>query len=119
MLPLAVAACATLPPGRATGSTAALGEVAIVGTVRVQPLRIIEDSRCPADVQCVWAGRLRLLGRLSRDGSDVAVDRELTLGEPVPVFGGQLTLVAAEPEKRAAASDVAAYRFTFAFERGL
>lgn len=37
-----------------------LGQTAFVGGPKVRPYRIIEDSRCPANLQCVGdhAGRL-------------------------------------------------------------
>jgi hypothetical protein len=37
------------------GQTADLG-----GGLRVRPLEVLEDSRCPQNARCVWAGRLRL-----------------------------------------------------------
>ncbi len=35
-----------------------LGQTATVGTVRVTPVAIVEDSRCPANVTCIQAGRV-------------------------------------------------------------
>lgn len=35
-----------------------LGQIAAVNGPRVRADRVIEDSRCPSDVQCVQAGRL-------------------------------------------------------------
>ncbi|MCC4589494.1 hypothetical protein LL962_20790 [Xanthomonas sp. NCPPB 1067] len=35
-----------------------LGETAAVDGPKVRPDQVIEDSRCPADVQCIQAGRL-------------------------------------------------------------
>ena len=62
---------------RAEGVVAAgIGETAdLGGGLTVRPLEVIEDSRCPANVTCVWAGRLRLRAQVS------GVVRELTLGE--------------------------------------
>lgn len=42
------------------GETADLG-----GGLNVRPIEVLEDSRCPADVTCVWAGRLRLRASVS------------------------------------------------------
>lgn len=36
----------------------ALNQTAIVGSIRVTPVRIIEDSRCPANVTCIQSGRV-------------------------------------------------------------
>jgi hypothetical protein len=113
-LPLAtaaLAACATVP-APAVGPTAALGQVARVDGLIVRPLRVVEDSRCPINARCVWAGRMILHARVESTAYD------LTLGEPVAIPGGRLTLVAAEPGREAGReTDPAAYRFTFAFER--
>ena len=81
----ALAACATAPAGgvgdpaplpqpehirmdlaqraealRAEGVVAAgIGETADLGSgLRVRPLEVLEDSRCPQNARCVWAGRL-------------------------------------------------------------
>jgi len=63
--------------------------------LRVRPLAVLEDSRCPRDVTCIWAGRLRLRVALIPGG-----EIELTLSEPhaLPEGAGTLTLVAAAPE---------------------
>src|SRR3546814_15909501 len=64
ILPLAAAfalsACATtagapLPDG----SDVALGQKAYVDGPPVQPVEVAEDSRCPMNARCVWAGRVR------------------------------------------------------------
>ncbi len=111
---LAVAACATAP-GRdyANGPTAALNEIASLEGITVRPLAVIEDSRCPAQVQCVWAGRVRI--RAIIGGTDT---RELSLGEPVAVSGGTVTLVDVRPGKRTPEAVASRdYRFTFRFQR--
>jgi hypothetical protein len=110
---LALASCATVPPDYANGPTAALGELAVLDSIGVKPLAVLEDSRCPASVQCVWAGRVRIRAEVSGEGI-----RDLTLGEPVAVSGGSLTLVDVRPGKRAPeAIAPRAYQFTFRFQR--
>jgi hypothetical protein len=62
-LSLTLASCAATP---ATGgpavfngqASAGLNQTAVIGDVRIRPLELLQDSRCPADVDCVWAGRL-------------------------------------------------------------
>ena len=80
--------------------------------------RVIEDSRCPVDVQCVWAGRLVVRATVMGGGWSRQID--LTLGMPVNVADGALTLVAASPAQRVDARPAkdSAYRFTFAFRGG-
>lgn len=111
---VALAACATVPPADA-GPTAGLGQVATVQGLRIRPLRVVEDSRCPINARCVWAGRMILHAEVS--GGDRAT-YDLTLGEPVDHAGGRLALVAAEPGRMAGEeTGLGAYRFTFEYSR--
>jgi hypothetical protein len=68
------------------GETADLG-----GGLVVRPLAVIEDSRCPGNVTCIWAGRLRLRANVS--GEEI----ELTLGEPVTTSHGAIVLAVVSP----------------------
>lgn len=90
---------------------ARIGETAVAGPVRVTPLAVLEDSRCPVGVQCVWAGRVRISARID---SGPAV--EITQGQPVAAGGGTVTLIEVYPQRRA---DVTLYpeeyRFGFRF----
>lgn len=114
---LALSACATVPPASA-GPTAGFGQVAFTGGPRVRPRLLIEDSRCPNNVQCVWAGRL--IVRADVFGPTWSQSRDFELGKPQPIADGQMTLVAAEPSKMAGTqTDPLAYRFTFRFDGGL
>jgi len=76
-------------------SRARIGQTVEMAGIKLTPLEVIEDSRCPANVQCVWAGRLRLNARLDSGGK--ASELELTLGEAQPAGAGTLTLVEAKP----------------------
>jgi hypothetical protein len=110
-------ACATVPTSIA-GPTASIGQQAYVDGLKVTPLQVLEDSRCPVDVQCVWAGRLVVRAEVS--GGRWRQIRNLDLGKPEQVADGHLTLVSAEPGARAGAKiDPRAYRFAFRFDGGL
>jgi hypothetical protein len=114
---VALAACATVPPASAK-PTAALGQVAYVNGLKVRPLQVVEDSRCPVNVQCVWAGRLIVQSEIS--GGSWRQTRDLELGRPQNIADGALTLVRVSPEKVAGvATDPRAYRFTFDFQGGI
>ena len=83
------------PPSDGTGTvTARLGEEVRLGTLRIRPVAVLEDSRCPVDVTCVWAGRIRVRVAVSGAGEPV-----MELNRPVPVPGGSLRLVAVAPPK--------------------
>jgi hypothetical protein len=108
---LALAACVTT----ATSATPGLGQVGLVDGLRVRPLRIVEDSRCPINAICVWAGRL--IVRTEIHGGNWRETRDLELRKPQSIADGQLTLVEAVPSKMADQPvDARDYRFTFAFE---
>ena len=111
-----LASCATVPTG-GVGPTAALGGTAAVGEIRIRPVELLEDSRCPAQVQCIWAGQVRVLVDVHR-GDGAHQQRDLTLGKAQDIDWGTLTLVDVQPAKLAAgATDPRAYQFTFAFVR--
>jgi hypothetical protein len=96
----------------------ALGETAYVSGPRVRPDEVLEDSRCPAGTQCVWAGRLVLRATVFGGNWSRVVD--LTLGTPVQVADGALTLVAVTPEPPAGDPlPPERLRFTFDFAGGI
>jgi hypothetical protein len=83
-------------PSREPGAvTARLNEEVEVGNVRVRPLAILEDTRCPIDLECMHAGSFRLRVSVSGVG-----EKELRLWEPLPIPGGEpLLLVAVAPPR--------------------
>lgn len=111
----ALAACATMPAASSDG-WAALGEAARAGPLVVQPLRVTEDSRCPMNARCVWAGRVTLEAKVVEDGRTRSVT--LHSDTPLAVGGGVLAIDSIEPgsfmtNDRPEAED---YRFHFAFQ---
>ena len=114
-LALALGACASVPPASA-GPTAGLGQIAEAGGARIRPIQVIEDSRCPTDVVCVWAGRLVLLAEVNYRGGSEAYRGNLTLGQPLRLGSETVTLVSAEPGTLAGKPiDAGAYFFTFTY----
>ena len=117
LVALALAGCTTVPPVQA-GPTVGLGETAWTNGLHVRPLAIVEDSRCPINAVCVWAGRLVVRSEIR--GGSWRQTRDLELGKPQQITDGALTLVAAEPSKQAGVEpDPRSYRFTFDFQGGL
>lgn len=89
------------------GETADLG-----GGLLVRPLLVAEDSRCPGDAQCIWAGRVRL--RVNASGAEI----EMIAGEPVSTTSGSVVLAVVSPGKWSSwpANELGqrpAYRFGF------
>jgi len=44
------------------------GEVVKKGNVSLKLDSILEDSRCPSDVECIWAGQVKLLVEVTKNG---------------------------------------------------
>ncbi|WP_429002257.1 hypothetical protein [Xanthomonas sacchari] len=118
LMAMSLAGCATCGPvaSRPIEGPVRLGEIAAVDGPRVRPERVIEDSRCTADVQCIQAGRLVV--RATVLGGGWSKEMDLTLGIPVPVADGMLTLVDATPVPIASETAASAARFTFKFQGG-
>ncbi len=126
-LPFVLAACTIIPAGPADPSEpapasnlawAALGQRVPVDGPQVTPLELLEDSRCPANVQCVWAGQVRIRAVVHMGTGDTV--RELTGGKPEQIADGTLELVEVRPAKSSeAASAPDDYRFGFRFMGGL
>lgn len=79
----------------------------------MRPTAIAEDSRCPENARCIWAGKVRVSVRL-RSGMGTS-DQTLTLGgASVTTEAEEVSLVGVEPGKLAG-KDIADadYRLTF------
>lgn len=115
----ALGACAIIPDTPRVGQEAAsqgtpiaIGQSAWVGDTIVTPLALIEDSRCAADTQCVWEGRVVVSTRITATHWQQTVP--LVLGEPYRVMSRDFVLVSASPTKNAGQEiPPGAYRFAF------
>ena len=113
-----VAGCSTVSAGpvgdggpiRSDG-VAAIDQPTRVGSLVVTPKQVLEDSRCPALAQCVWAGRVVLSARI--DGAGWRETVSLTLGEPYLTHGFGLALTSVEPAKLSVPTQPQDYRFGF------
>ncbi len=115
---IALAGCAaTATNPQPPSGPARLGQTVFVDGPHVTPLKVIEDSRCPTNARCVWAGRVVLRVKVTGGAWQRTID--LTMGEPMQVADDGLTLVSVTPDKR---TDVAIkprdYRFAFTFQGG-
>ncbi len=71
---------------------AGLNETAdLGGGLTVTPLEVLEDSRCPANVDCVWAGQVRL--RVNISGAEA----ELISDQPLATPNGTIVLAVVRP----------------------
>lgn len=63
----------------------------------VEFVRVVDDSRCPSDVTCVWAGEVKV--QLStRVNSAEAVQHEITAGQQATVGELRLAVVKVQPD---------------------
>lgn len=114
-----LSACAVPPTQRAEALAAltfvnALNETSHHGSRTITPVAVLEDSRCPASVQCIQAGTVRIQVRV-KEGvqQDLAV---IGLNQPVAVGRRWLHLLAVCPHRGTPEPlSASSYRFTFAF----
>jgi hypothetical protein len=116
---LALAGCATLPAHPSDGiARAKLGQRVYVDGPYVTPLAVLEDSRCPMNARCVWAGRVRLSVKIELGSRSET--REIGSDKPIQVADGTLALVEVQPDKLAGKETKRRkYRFGFTFRGGL
>ena len=70
--------------------TLAIGEEAVVASasLRVLFMEVVEDSRCPTQVTCVWEGRARVSLLVTQAGAEHAVVLHAPPGSPRAVEVG-------------------------------
>lgn len=119
LLAAALAACATAgaleAPGCQTMDCVALGETQKVAGIAVTPLEVLEDSRCPIEARCVWAGRVQVKSELQLGHEVITV--ELDSSEPLHIDAGMLSIAEVAPIASTKWSPIEPqhYRFGFAF----
>ncbi len=52
-------------------TTLRLDQEITVDDLKIKPTAVLEDSRCPKDVQCIWAGKVRVAFSVSGSASSV------------------------------------------------
>ncbi|WP_143004956.1 hypothetical protein [Novosphingobium aromaticivorans] len=109
ILPIAtLAGCAVIPQAERSDGFAGIGETTLVGSAKVRPDAVLEDSRCPMNARCVWAGRVVVDATVTRGGT--VERRQFTLGEP----SDGLLLDTVEPGRTTDSQlEAADYRFHF------
>ncbi len=102
----------TTPAPQKATVTAKLGQKVSALGISITPLEVTDDSRCPQNVQCIWAGTVKLKATLESGMGTAPVTFEL--GFPISSEAEFVTLVSVTPAPVAGQEkDPSAYRFTF------
>lgn len=90
-------------------------ERAIFTNLNIEPQRVLEDSRCATDVQCVWAGQIKIETKIVGKST---ITHSFLEGSKLSFEGYDIVLKKVEPypvsTKKINSSD---YRFTFLIEK--
>ncbi len=74
-----------------------LGQTFRADRTSIRPIRVLEDSRCPANARCIWAGRVVVRADVGTGRRHQRMD--LTLGEPQALANGSVALTTVEPAR--------------------
>lgn len=72
-----------------------LGQTLRIDQTSIRPIRVIEDSRCPANARCIWGGRVVVRADVRTGRYRQRID--LTLGEARHIANRTITLTSVEP----------------------
>lgn len=100
----------TVLANKTATTTLAIGETATINGTPIKVLSLVEDSRCPVDVQCIQAGTVRVRVAVGANGEAV-----LTLGEPKTFGVVDVTLDSVIPAEKNSQQTIPLgdYRFLF------
>lgn len=98
-----------------------LNETLSLAGTKIKPTEVIEDSRCPKDVQCIQAGTVRVGAVVTPRGSPDTDEQPILFELRVPMTVGldQVTLIEVSPAPTAGSSIAPTdYVFTFTVVKG-
>ncbi|MEO5858268.1 MAG: hypothetical protein ABIR33_04890 [Pyrinomonadaceae bacterium] len=76
-------------------------EVTAKGGLKIAFIELVEDSRCPADAQCVWAGNAKIKVRVTKNGRSKVIELNTMTRSTAPTYGNyRFTLKGLTPELR-------------------
>jgi hypothetical protein len=68
--------------------------------LKIKFIDLVEDSRCPKDVECVWAGNAKIKVRVSKNGRSKVIELNSNSKTADNTFAGyELTLTKLTPER--------------------
>ncbi|MDO8603945.1 MAG: hypothetical protein Q7K40_00830 [bacterium] len=108
------------PPPPVTGEVAlSVGEKGKMGDLSIIVNKFISDSRCPADVQCIWAGEFKVEITISSNLSELAKNEThiiSSIDKPLSFKGRLISISSVSPYPASKKIDPSDYRITFHVE---
>lgn len=110
------AACPTVASTTPSGTTlqikGGIGESIQGAGVVISPILVLEDSRCPTDVQCIQAGTVRVRTQLQTGQG--SAEQIFALNKPITTEAEIITLIEVTPTKNSKVTiSPSDYVFTF------
>lgn len=69
--------------------------------IKIKFVELIEDSRCPTDTNCIWAGNAKIKVRVTKNGCSKDLELNSNVAPQEVVFAGySFKLVGLTPEPR-------------------
>ncbi len=94
------------------GTFTVLEKKILTNGVYITPLEVIEDSRCPTDINCMWVGTVRVTVKLEIGTSSQI--SELSFSNSVIFLGKKISLVSIFPNRISTTTiPLSSYRFEF------
>ncbi len=105
---------ASCPDPTATSATirTTIGQVMTGLSVSITPHAVIDDSRCPTDVQCIWAGTVFVQATIKTPTS--SSEEKLEIGKAITKDGYTITFTELTPAAKSGQTiPDSSYRFVF------
>ena len=62
-------------------------EVTAAGGLKIAFVELVEDSRCPTDVDCIWAGNAKIKVRVTKNGRSKVLELNTLTRGMTPSYG--------------------------------
>ncbi len=93
-------------------TTAKINQKILNNGISITPIKLIQDSRCPSNVQCIWEGTVIVKVKLERDS--VVQEVDLEINKTITFAGQSVLLKSVSPyPKEGKKIDDGEYSFTF------
>jgi hypothetical protein len=101
-------------PDMNTNTIAAIDQTVVIANTSITPIELVEDSRCPIDVQCIQAGTVRVKVRMVSEG-DLITEAIIGLSSPANFDGKVISLKSVTPKEKNSKVEIGAEQYKFEF----